>query len=221
VVINDRKETALHAAQQGHAHIVGYLLHLKVGDKEGEKLKKDALQDAIHEGLALAVQTILHQVSHLQVQGGQYENGLQTASLKGHEQVVKLLLDKGAVVNAQGKFYGNALQAASNQGHEQVVKLLLDKGADEVGEIGLCTSSRCPLETGLWSWPTQRRTRHDTAHALATCTGSFSEVCKTGALATLQRRIFASGQRLGGGRILERIHRPPGGQSTATGRVPL
>jgi hypothetical protein len=93
--------------------------------------------------------------------------------------------------------------------------------ACEVGEIGLCTSSRCPLETGLWSWPTQRRTRHDTAHALATYTGFFSEVCKTGALATLQRRIFASGQRLGGGRVLERIHRPPGGQSTATGRVPL
>jgi hypothetical protein len=92
---------------------------------------------------------------------------------------------------------------------------------DLVGEIGLCTSSRCPLETGLWSWPTQRRTRHDTAHALATYTGSFSEVCKTGALATLQRRIFASGQRLGGGRILERIHCPSGGQSTATGRVPL
>jgi hypothetical protein len=62
--------------------------------------------------------------------------------------------------------------------------------AHPMGEIGLCTSSWCPLETGLRSWPTQRRTRHDTAHALATYTGSFLEDCKTGALATLQRRIF-------------------------------
>jgi ankyrin repeat protein len=130
VVINDRKKAVLQAALQGYAHIVGHLLHLKVGDEEGEKLKKDALQDAIHDGLTLAVQTILHQVSHLPVQGGQYDNGLQTASLRGHEQVVKLLLDKGADVNAQGGEYGNALQAASLKGRAQVVKLLLDKGAD-------------------------------------------------------------------------------------------
>jgi ankyrin repeat protein len=130
VVINDRKKAVLQAALQGYVHIVGHLLHLKVGDEEGEKLKKEALQDAIHEGLTLAVQTILHQVSDLQVQAGQYDNGLQTASLRGHEQVVQLLLDKGVDVNAQGGEYGNALQAASDQGREQMVKLLLDKGAD-------------------------------------------------------------------------------------------
>jgi hypothetical protein len=30
--------------------------------------------------------------------------------------------------------------------------------AAKVGKIGLCTSSWCPLEIGLWSWPTQRYT---------------------------------------------------------------
>jgi hypothetical protein len=80
------------------------------------------------------------------------------------------------------------------RGHPHSLILHIYIASLQVGEIGLYTSSWCPLETGLWSWPTQRRTRHDTAHALATYTGSFSEVCKTGALATLQRRIFASGQ---------------------------
>jgi hypothetical protein len=37
-----------------------------------------------------------------------------------------------------------------------------DKTVDEAGKIGLCTSLRCWLETGLRSWPTQRRTRHNT-----------------------------------------------------------
>jgi ankyrin repeat protein len=138
VVINDRKKAVLQAAVQGYAHIVGHLLHLKVRDEEREKLKKDALQDTIHEGLTLAVQTILHQVSHLQVQGGQYDNGLQTASLRGYKQIVKLLLDKGADVNAQGGVYGNALQAASIRSHEAVVRLLVDEGADVNAQGGHC-----------------------------------------------------------------------------------
>jgi hypothetical protein len=39
---------------------------------------------------------------------------------------------------------------------------------------------------------TTDRPTDDTAHALATYTGSFLEVCETGALATLQRRFFAA-----------------------------
>jgi hypothetical protein len=130
VVILDRKKAILQAALQGCAHIVKHLLHLKVGDEEGEKLEEEVLREAIDEDHTLAVQTILHQITHMHVQGGQYDNALQAASYKGNEQVVKLLLDKGADVNAQGGEYGNALQAASYRGHEQVVKLLLDKGAD-------------------------------------------------------------------------------------------
>jgi hypothetical protein len=129
VVINNRKKAVLHAALQGCAHIVEHLLHLKVGDEEGEKLKEEVLQEAIQEGFILAAQTILHQVSHVQVQGGQYDNALHEASLRGYEGVVKLLLDKGADVNAQNGNGGNALYVASEGGHEAVVKLLLDKGA--------------------------------------------------------------------------------------------
>jgi ankyrin repeat protein len=136
VVINDRKKAVLQAALHGCAHIVEHLLHLKVGDKEGEELKEEALQEAIHEGLTLAAQTILHQVSHLQVQVGQYDNVLQTASHKANEVVVNALLNKGADVNAQGGQYGNALYAASDGGHEAVVKLLLNRGADVNAEGG-------------------------------------------------------------------------------------
>ncbi|KAH7390279.1 ankyrin repeat-containing domain protein [Cadophora sp. MPI-SDFR-AT-0126] len=128
VVIHDRKKAVVQAALQGCAHIVKYLLHLKVGD-EGEKLEDEVLRGAIDEDHMVAVQTILHQITHVHVQG-RYDNALQAVSYRGHEQVVKLLLDKGADVNAQSGFYGNALQAASAGGHEQVVKLLLDKGAN-------------------------------------------------------------------------------------------
>jgi hypothetical protein len=103
-----------------------------------------------------------------------------------------------------------------------------------VGEVGLCTSSRCPLETGLRSWPTQRciltrqidqltipRTLYQRTPALF-----FWRFARLGPLPPckgdfLPPRSRLFGQRLGGGRILERIHRPSGGQSTATGRVLL
>jgi hypothetical protein len=77
-VINNKKKAVLQAALQGCAYIVQYLLHLKVQDKEAEELNKEALQEAMREGLILAAQTILLQDSHVQVQGGQYNNVLQT-----------------------------------------------------------------------------------------------------------------------------------------------
>ena len=46
VVINDRKKAVLQAALQGYARIVEHLLHLKIGDKEGEKLKKQMFPSA-------------------------------------------------------------------------------------------------------------------------------------------------------------------------------
>jgi hypothetical protein len=130
VVIHDRIKAILQAALRGCARIVEHLLHLKVGDEEGEKLKDEVLREAIVEDHMLAVQTILHQITHVHVHDGYLGTALREASYRGNEQVVKLLLDKGADVNAQGGEYSNALQAASYEGYEQVVKLLLDKGAD-------------------------------------------------------------------------------------------
>jgi hypothetical protein len=138
VVINNRKKAVLQAALHGCAHIVEHLLHLKVGDKGGEELKQEVLLEAIHERLTSAAQTILHQISPLQVQGGRYSNALQAASVGGDELVVKLLLDKGANANAQGGDYGNALQAASLRGHEAIVRMLFDKGADVGAQGGCC-----------------------------------------------------------------------------------
>jgi hypothetical protein len=95
------------------------------------------------------------------------------------------------------------------------------------GEYWPAKSDSAPPHGAGWkqdSGPGQRRdipnTIH-TAHALAMYSGSFSEVCKTRALATLRRRNFALGQRLGEGKILERVHCPSKGQSTATRCVPL
>jgi hypothetical protein len=95
------------------------------------------------------------------------------------------------------------------------------------GEYWPAKSDSAPPHGAGWkqdSGPGQRRdipnTIH-TAHALAMYSGSFSEVCKTRALATLRRRNFALGQRLGEGKILERVHCPSRGQSTATRCVPL
>jgi hypothetical protein len=99
--------------------------------------------------------------------------------------------------------------------------------SDSSGEYWPAKSDSAPPRGAGWkqdSGPGQRRdipnTIH-TVHALATYTGSFSEVCKTGALATLRRRNFALGQQLGGGKILERVHCLSRRQSTATRRVPL
>ena len=138
VVIHDRKKAILRAALQGCAHIVKHLLHLKVGN-EGEKLEKEVLREAIDEGHALAVQTILHQITHVHAQEGKYGNALQVASAGGHKAIVKLLLDAGADANAQGGYYSNALQAALYQGHEAIIELLINAGANanaQGGEFG-------------------------------------------------------------------------------------
>jgi hypothetical protein len=132
VVIHNRKGAILLAALQGCGHIVKHLLHLKLQDEEREELEEGVLLEAIHQGNTLAVQTILDQITHLHIQGEQYDNALHDASSRENEQVVKLLLDKGANVNAQGRDYGSgsALYAAVRRGNEQIVKLLLDKGAN-------------------------------------------------------------------------------------------
>jgi RNA binding exosome subunit len=130
VVIHNREKAIVQAALQGCGHVVKHLLHLKVRDEEREKLEEEVLREVVDECPMLAIQTILDQITHVNIQGGQYDKALQIASSRRNEQVVKLLLDKGANVNAQGGHYGNALQAASYKNSEQVIKLLLDNGAN-------------------------------------------------------------------------------------------
>jgi len=130
VVIHDRKNAIIQAALQGCSHIMKHLLHLKVGDKEGEKLEEEVLRETSFGGHKQAVKLLLDGGADVNAQGGYYGNALQAASSNGKEAVVKLLLDTGADVNAQGGEYGNALQAALAGGNEAVVKLLLDAGAD-------------------------------------------------------------------------------------------
>lgn len=132
VVIHDGPLVILQAARQGYGHIVKQLLHLGVGDEEGEAWGEQALRQATREEHATAVQTILLHVTPLSVRGGICDNALEKAAQTGNKQIVQLLLDAGAEVNAQGRFFGvgNALHAAAYSGNEQILRLLLNAGAD-------------------------------------------------------------------------------------------
>jgi hypothetical protein len=52
------------------------------------------------------VEMVLNEGANVNVQGGEYDNVLQTASQGGHK---KMLLDNGAAVNAPGGPYETAL----------------------------------------------------------------------------------------------------------------
>ena len=130
VMILDRRKAILQAVQHGCAHIVKHLLRLGLRDEDRDQLVEEVLQKAVVKGDTLTVRTILQAMTHMHVQGEQYDDVLIKAVQEGKDQIVKLLVDAGADLDEQCEYYNHELQQASFNGHEQIIKLLFNKGAD-------------------------------------------------------------------------------------------
>jgi hypothetical protein len=133
LVIHDRERAILKAAMQSCGHIVNKLLHMEIGDETGQRVEEFALQEAISQGHKMAIQTILQQSSHVQIQDGVYDKLLQEAARQrkhNSQEVMALLLDeRGDDVLITQKV---VVAAAKNPNGKDIMTLLLDRRGHDV-----------------------------------------------------------------------------------------
>ncbi|KAL7931627.1 ankyrin repeat-containing domain protein [Trichoderma chlorosporum] len=150
----DGKTPLQHAAQNGHAAIVHYLLSKAKADvdaKAGGESSSPILL-ATEGGYQTVVQTLLDFGADIagRPSKGQQSTALHVAAERGHEGIVRLLVDHLAVANPQpasgeqgstteesvldintrNEFGRSPLTLACIKGHTAVASVLLDRGAD-------------------------------------------------------------------------------------------
>lgn len=105
-------------------------LHKIISKKKGERLRKEAFFKAVKDGNTKAVENILNEENHVDINTQDEKLGntaLIYAVLNGFREIVKLILKKGAdpsVKNNQGK---NSLDAVEFSKSKNEIKSLLIK----------------------------------------------------------------------------------------------
>jgi ankyrin repeat protein len=122
----------MHAAEQGHAAVVGILLKKNANPNLRESsYGMTALMVSAAEGHTEVVRLLLDSNADVNLKDNNLgATALLGAAEYGHTEIIKLLLQKGADVNASDSRGFRALSTAATKGYIETVQTLVQSGAD-------------------------------------------------------------------------------------------
>jgi len=136
-LINERDEDTdtliHHAATEGHASLVSYLITRRANPDVSGCSARTPLHCAAYEGHVECVKVLLQHGAELDWIDSLEENPLHKAALRGHTECLALLLEHKPgidVINLQNVLGSSPLHQAMEHGNEECAKLLLTHNAN-------------------------------------------------------------------------------------------